>query len=182
MNSLPRNTLLTLTISILLAGCGQRSLTVQEKLDLLVPDRAETVPVTGELLVDGSPEKDVWVYLIPKGESLPKDEPPAHKALTKEDGTFAISTYLAGDGAPEGEYVLCAEWKRFKAVGSEWIGPDKLGSKYMDPSSSEFEVLVEGPEVWIPTIELSTNGIAKSASSSTNWGRQSHAATGPRGH
>lgn len=144
---------------LVLGGCGPRAMTPQEKLDAMIDSPKTRIPVSGEVLVDGQPVKDIWVYLIPAGEPIPRDEPPHHRGLTRADGTFFISTYLENDGAPAGDYVVCLEWLRFKQTGSQWIGPDKFGKKYLDPEKSEFKVKVEGPAVKISRIEVSTAGV-----------------------
>lgn len=134
-------------------------MTPEEKLLALVDSPKDRIPVTGEVFVDGQPVKDIFVYLIPAGSKIPKDEPPQHRGLTKEDGSFAISTYMENDGAPAGDYVVCLEWLRYKKTGSQWIGPDKFGKKYLDPEKSEFKVTVGGSSTKIPRLEVSTAGV-----------------------
>ena len=131
----------------------------QEKLKLLIPNASQTTPVHGKLLVDGKPVKDIFVYLIPKGSKMPKGEPPAHRTLVKADGSFAITTYLEGDGAPAGEYVICLEWLTYRQSKDSWIGPDKLGNRYNDPDKSEFAVTVDPKVEGFLDIEVSAAGV-----------------------
>jgi len=140
-------------------GCSQGGMTPEEKLAMLLPDALPTIPVTGQVLVDGAPVKDIWVYLVPKGTEIPKGEQPATRARTDEQGNFAMTTYMEGDGAPQGDYVVCMEWLRFRQTGGMWIGPDKLGKKYSDPKTSTWEVTVVSEDVKLPTFELSTSGV-----------------------
>ncbi len=142
-----------------LVGCGPRALTPQEKLKLHVPNASRTTPVRGKLLVDGKPTKDISVYLIPKGSKMPKGELPAHRAVSKADGSFAIMTYLEGDGAPAGEYVICMEWLTYRPSKDSWVGPDKLGNRYNDPDKSEFAVTVDPEVEGFLDIEISTAGV-----------------------
>ena len=151
---------LWLVVAVLsVVGCGPTALTPEQKLHNLLNDVQATVPVRGELVLDGQPVKDIWVYLVPKGGKISPDEPPAQRALTQEDGSFVITTYIEGDGAPTGEYVVCAEKLRYRKTGSVWMGPDQLGKKYIDPEKSQFSVTVGSEPVVIPKIELSTAGV-----------------------
>lgn len=151
--------LLLMCLGLAMVGCGPTGMTPEEKLERLLDDIKTTYPVKGEVTIDGAPQKDIWVYLVPKGSKLPKGEQPAQRGLTKEDGTFAITTYIEGDGAPAGDYVICIEKLRYRQTGSSWVGPDQLGKKYSDPEKSEFTVTVGGEPVVIPKIELSTAGV-----------------------
>ncbi len=135
-------------------GCGDSGMTPEERLALLVPDAKQTVPVSGQVLVDGQPVKDLWVYLIPKGTTVAKGQQPESRALTDDSGNFRISTYMDGDGAPQGDYVLCVEWLKFRQTGGQWIGPDRLGKRYSDSAKSQFSVTVTDQPVVVPVIEL----------------------------
>ena len=147
-----------------LAGCGTGSESSQAKLKRLIPNAKQTTPVRGNLLVDGKPIKDIFVYLIPKGGQMPTNEQPAHRALSKADGSFAITTYLQGDGAPAGDYVLCFERLNYRASKDSWSGPDKLGNRYNDPDKSEFAVTVDPKIEGFLDIEISAAGVAESQS------------------
>src|SRR5262245_42915625 len=72
------------------AGCN-RGETNEERLQRLLPNAKATTPVSGNVTVDGSPVKDVWVTLHLKdgdGTLLPKGR-------TDEDGNFQIMSYIA---------------------------------------------------------------------------------------
>jgi hypothetical protein len=66
-------------------------------------NRLATVPVKGRITLDGKPLAGVTVTLLrplpPLGTRTLRAD-----ALTEEDGTFVLSTYTAGDGAPVGSY------------------------------------------------------------------------------
>ena len=142
-----------------LVGCGSGRMSDQEKLKRLIPNAKQTTPVRGKLLVDGKPVQDILVYLIPKGSKMPTDVPPEHRARAKADGSFAITTYLEGDGAPAGEYVICLEWLTYRQSKDSWIGPDKLGNRYNDPDKSEFAVTVDSKVEGFLDIEVSAAGV-----------------------
>src|SRR6266545_189085 len=83
----------------LLAGCAER------KSDALTPH-----PVTGKVTYDGKPAAGVKVTLIPTDAPMVPKIPQNPHAVTKADGTFALSTFAEGDGAPEGGYQLVLAW------------------------------------------------------------------------
>ena len=153
------NRFLVFSLSLLpLLGCGDGRMSDQDRMKLLIPNASPTTPVRGKLLVDGKPCKDVFVYLLPKGSKMPTNEPPAHRAQVKADGSFAITTYLEGDGAPAGQYVICLEWLQHKQKGNSWVGPDKLGNRYNDPDTSAFVVTVDKQVEEFLEIEVSNVG------------------------
>lgn len=141
-----------------LVGCGSGRMSDQDRLKLLIPNASQTTPVHGKLLVDGNPVQGIFVYLIPKGSKMPTNVPPEHRALSKADGSFAITTYLDGDGAPAGEYVICLEWLTYRQSKDSWIGPDKFGNRYNDPDKSEFAVTVDPKVEGFLDIEVSAAG------------------------
>ena len=137
------------------AGCSE-TLSDEERLKLMVPNAKQTTPVNGQVTVDGQPVRDLFVFLVPKGEKLPRGEFPASRAQCREDGSFDITTYLEADGAPQGDYAVTFEWLKFRQTGSSWVGPDKLNGRYSDPLKSEFLVTVGDSPVTIGPFELQT--------------------------
>ena len=143
-----------LVIALPNAGCN-RGETNEERLRRLVPDALSTTEVNGRVTVDGSPVKNLWVTLHPiKGDGtlLPKGQ-------TDVDGNFQITTYIAGDGAPEGDYKITIEWLTYIKRDSDWGGPDKLKNLYNDPATTAFEVTVGDEPVELPTFELKLEGV-----------------------
>jgi hypothetical protein len=64
--------------------------------------RLKIYPVTGQVLYNGQPLKSVDIALHPVDPKNNVGYPP--HATTDADGTFALTTYLKGDGAPAGDY------------------------------------------------------------------------------
>ena len=70
-------------------------------------------------------------------------------AKVKEDGTFALTSYEDGDGAPEGEYGVTVQWNREAkpgklSLGSEGGGGQQmLNGKYSNPSQPFTKVTVK---------------------------------------
>jgi 5-hydroxyisourate hydrolase-like protein (transthyretin family) len=117
-------------------------------------DRIETFPVTGEVSVDGQPAKGLQVTCNLVGTPSSNKFPPVIRALTKDDGAFALTSYESGDGAPQGEYTLTFMWGAhtpFKGYSG-----DKLNGRYADPKASQVKVTVTDQPVDVGKIELTT--------------------------
>jgi 5-hydroxyisourate hydrolase-like protein (transthyretin family) len=121
------------------------------------PNRKVTVPVGGEVYVDGQPAGMVQVECHPS-EGLDKEQPTITQAVTDEEGKFQLATYEAGDGAPPGEYRLTFVWQDFSPMAAGFSGPDKLKGRYSDPKTSQVSLtLEEGAAIDLGRIELTTN-------------------------
>lgn len=115
----------------------------------------ERFPVTGEVYVDGQPAARLSVTLNDM-KGFDPQAPAIPQAVTKQDGTFAISTFEAGDGAPAGEYTATFVWGAPQGLSID-TSVDKLNGKYSDPKTSEFKVTVtEGQPTDMGKIELTT--------------------------
>jgi len=129
-----------------LVGCGQDR----------NPSRKPTFPVTGIILVDGDvPDSPLRIECAPVSEMDP-DLFSVSFGLSNPDGSFRISTYESGDGAPDGEYVLTFAWTDTSPLLGETTRPDKLKGRYADPGKSDIAFQVEGQPVDLGLIELST--------------------------
>lgn len=142
-----------LALSVGLAGCGGGA-SNQERLDIMVPNAEKTIPVSGQVLVDGKPMKDLWVTLHPVDEKEDSLQP---KAQTDTEGNFKITTYIGGDGAPEGDYKVTVEWLTYRQFGSSWVGPNKIDGPCGDMKTTEFAVTVGSEPVVIPTLDVKAN-------------------------
>jgi hypothetical protein len=136
---------LLLVLPLLTAGCGK-------------DDFQKVYPVTGKVLVDGQPAADCMVFL-----HRTFDDPHPRKvvpfAVTGPDGGFAVTSYLTGDGAPEGEYVVGIEWRtRSGILLNNYEGPDLLGGAYADKAANKakpgFVVTVGRGPVELPPFDL----------------------------
>ena len=77
-------------------------------------------------------------------------------AIAKADGTFDLTTYHSGDGAPPGEYAITVELRGLVTGGEEPVrtGPNTLPAKYAKPESSALKYTVVEGENEIPTIDI----------------------------
>ncbi len=74
----------------------------------------------------------------------------------RADGTFTLTTYEEGDGAPEGEYGVTIDWRgepkpsklSLTSEGNEGLGsgPPRLNPKYSNPQQPFTKVVVKKGE------------------------------------
>lgn len=138
--------------SPILIGCGQGD------------GRLDVRPTTGVVLRDGLPVPGATVVLNPAPGTPAAAAGLLPSAETDADGTFVVSSYESGDGAPAGEYSVTLGWpdrsykprtpaEREAALAGDV--PDRLGGRYRDPAKSTWTVVVtEGAENRLPPIEL----------------------------
>jgi hypothetical protein len=131
---------LLLLAVLALAGCSKAS------------DRMPVYPVHGKVLVKGEPATEAFVAFHPD----PDNPAPAWiVGQVDAEGNFALSTYVSGDGAPEGEYTVTITWKQRGGPLNEFVGPDRLEGLYADPKTSKLRFRVEKKPVnEVPAYEL----------------------------
>ena len=150
-----RTTVLVPLLAALLSGCSE-----QKPADLTPHS------VTGKVTYDGKPAVGVKVTLLPiDAPGVPKIPQNPH-AVTKADGTFAITTFAAGDGAAEGGYQLVLAWpvdpeeRAARAAKGEKVessdeaqDADRLMGWY-DPLHSSVNVRVKPGANTVPAINI----------------------------
>src|SRR5262245_51825536 len=127
-----------LVVTASLLGCGD--------------GRKPVYPVHGKVLINGKPATDAFVTL--HAVTPDPNEPLFPSGQVDSQGAFALSSYITGDGAPAGDYVLTIEWLNYQVLGNQWGGPDKLKGRYSDPKKSKIQVRVENRPLELPPIEL----------------------------
>ena len=147
----------TLTLSVLAfsglvwfgcSGCGK---------DLPQgPPRKQTFPVTGVVLVDGQPV-EVLEISCHDVKRIGTDDSVIVTAYTDAQGKFELASYVAGDGVPEGDYVLTFLWGEMNIISRSYGGPDKLKERYKSPQESKVKFTAKkGTPVDLGKIELTT--------------------------
>ena len=124
--------------------------------------QAPAAKVAGHVSIDGQPpDKDTKLFVIlndPAHLALPKEGPKYFTACDVE-GNFAFTTYLKGDGAPLGKYVVTlvqlhpptSKGPRMGhgTISRQYVGPDGLKNLYNDPEKNkdekEFNIEVAEP-------------------------------------
>src|SRR6476646_2015341 len=118
---------LTLAVS---AGCGGES-------------RVPVFPVSGKLIVKGQPAVGAQVVLQTVKDAGAAGVAPS--GTVKDDGSFVITSYDSGDGAPAGEYVALIQWFKFdKELNGP--GPNVIPAKYAAAATTPVKgIQVSGP-------------------------------------
>ncbi len=106
---------------------------------------APRYPVEGRVLIEGRPARGVELTLhrLP----LNSTSAPIASAWSNAEGRFSVHSLGIAAGAPVGEYVVTARWRRPEVSGeSLHPGVNELDGKYADPARTPLRVLV-GPGV-----------------------------------
>jgi hypothetical protein len=118
------------TFTLLAVGCSGK----------VEADRVPVYPVDGAITFRGQPMPGAFIVLHPK---TPNEKAPAPRAEVTKEGALRVSTYNAGDGAPEGEYVLTIQWNKLVKNGNDVVaGPNVIPPKYSKPETSGIVVQV----------------------------------------
>jgi hypothetical protein len=124
---------------VAVAGCGGDSRPAAVPTGGKVAYRKSTIPV-GALVVFHPTD--------PATEKVIGGKP---FAKVKDDGTFELTTYSEGDGAPPGEYGITIDWRGAPKAGAAPAddgevrsgGPSKLAPKYSNPRQPFTKVTVK---------------------------------------
>jgi hypothetical protein len=118
------------------------------------PRRKAVYAVHGKLFVNGKPAVDAFVHFTPAEPGDP--EPQNAYGQVDESGSFAVSTFVSGDGAAPGDYVITIDWpERSGVLKNDFGGPDRLQGRYRDAKTSKFRFHVEKkPLNEVPAFEL----------------------------
>jgi hypothetical protein len=114
-------------------------------------DRPATFPVKGQVLFDGKPAAGARVRLhaTTGGAALAKLCPHAEVA---GDGSFVLTTFRTGDGAPAGSYALTLAWPAPPPPGRE-EGADRFKGRYADPRKPLRQVeILAGDNILEPVV------------------------------
>ncbi|MCS7045339.1 MAG: metallophosphoesterase [Gemmataceae bacterium] len=104
-------------------------------------DRKPVYPVRGKVTLDGAAVAGALVaFYSPSADG--KSFSRVADALTNGDGTFALSSYTAFDGAPKGKYAVTVVLRQPFFEPSGKPGANRLPAVYADPKTSPlaFEV------------------------------------------
>jgi hypothetical protein len=117
------------------------------------PDRLPVVPVQGVVSFQDQPLANALVTFHPAEGSDPRAA--SGRATSGADGTFALSTHEANDGASVGKYRVTVECYQIRGEGSQWEpGPNMLPPLYANPSTTPIEVSVTKEDSSVKRIEV----------------------------
>jgi hypothetical protein len=117
------------------AGCGSK-----------VPDRLPVFPTTGQVKIQGQSASGAFVVLHPHG--MPGKGPDGvvvrPHGVVHSDGTFELTSYETGDGAPAGEYSVTLELRKVVKYpsGDSGPGPNLVPKKFTKPETSTIIVQI----------------------------------------
>jgi hypothetical protein len=126
----------TLSAFLLLLGCAEATVPVY--------------PVTGSVTFQGKPPAGALIVFSSTSGGA---EGFAPTATVKDDGSFAVTSFEPGDGAPQGEYVATVHW--YKVVsdgGGSGPGPNVLPKQYASAKTSPIRVSVGNSPTQVPPI------------------------------
>jgi hypothetical protein len=116
-------------------------------------------PVHGRLLVDGQPAAHAQVAFHPVGNDGPEAVHPFGQV--DDRGEFTLSSYVRGDGAPEGDYKVTVAWylatpnpDRDKG-GDDFLTVNYLSDDYVRVETSPLRVRISKGANELAPFELS---------------------------
>ncbi len=126
---------ITALAALALSGCGDKY------------DHEPVYPVSGAVFVGDQPAAGAMVTFHPADQL---DNPRARRAIAtvEPDGSYMMTTYFPGDGAPPGEYVVTLNWPGELPPNASPIDvpPDRLQGRYSNPSQPFTRVTVQESE------------------------------------
>lgn len=126
------------------------------------------IPVTGTVLSQGKGVPGVQLVLVAAdaSPSNPTDELTNYypHGVTDAAGRFELSTFVAGDGAPLGNWIVTMTWpdERVPAAVKEQLLasgdqlPDRLRGRYASRERSKFKVKITESPTTLPTLHIET--------------------------
>lgn len=110
-------------------------------------------PVSGQILLDGKPLAEAFVFFHPltPGGTLPRP-----LGITAADGTYHLTTLTPNDGATPGQYAITVELREVRTDGDEPIrdGRQLLPEKYRNPQTSGWQFEVRPTPNEVPPLQL----------------------------
>ncbi len=113
------------------------------------PGQLPVYPVKGEVRLNNEPTEGAFLVFHPvSGDATKGDkrtgEPLKPTAQVKSDGSYLLTTYTEGDGAPAGDYAVTLEWRKLvKKEGDVAAGPNVIPPEYARPESTPWKVTVK---------------------------------------
>lgn len=126
------------------AGCGESW-------------KAKTYPAAGRVTVNGAAPEGARVHLHPISRQVDQRNS-SPWGVVQKDGTFTLSTYETGDGAPPGDYKVTLRWP-FEPDKPD-LG-DRLGYAFMKPETSRWQVTIKDGDNQLPPIEVTGAVVAR---------------------
>ncbi len=107
-------------------------------------------PVHGRVLYRGKPLPGAFVIF----HSLEEESHPRPLGYAEADGSFTLTTYQNGDGAPAGDYAVTVEWRKPPLKDNDPPPHNLLPARYARPNTSGLHRRVESGSNELPPIQL----------------------------
>jgi hypothetical protein len=105
-------------------------------------NRKSVYPAHGTVVdAAGNPVAGALVVFHPAGGD--SKDPDLPRATTDEDGSYKLTTYANGDGAPAGDYTVTIEVRPRKKTPFERESGDQLGGRFAKAEGSPFHFKIE---------------------------------------
>ncbi|MGN6136703.1 MAG: hypothetical protein ACTHOU_19655 [Aureliella sp.] len=139
------------TCSLALVGCGSDA---EQKVELF--------PASGRVTHSGAPLADVQIILHAKNAASAEVAALHPHGKSDAQGSFRLSTYVSGDGAPAGQWkvTLSKPDQRLSDAAREQILangdaiPDAWRGRYSDPIRSPWQVTIQPGDNQLPPIDV----------------------------
>jgi len=131
--------LLTVPAILVLQGCGGEEW------------HADTYPAHGRITINGEAPEGAVIELHSSGGEQPDVRNSRPWGIVQADGTFTLSTYETGDGAPLGHYAVLIRWPPDVSQPSF---ADRLGGAYSTTQKSKWSVTIEAGENELAPIDI----------------------------
>ncbi|GEM_PF-758778 len=112
--------------------------------------QAATHPSSGSLTVNDQPAVGAVVELHSVGKQ-PDTRNSRPWAIVQADGSYTLSTYQSGDGAPLGDYAITIRWPPDVTQPSM---EDQLGGAYATAQKTKWKVTINDGENVLPAIAI----------------------------
>jgi hypothetical protein len=114
-------------------------------------------------MINGQPPAGALVQFHAAGEK-PDVRNSRPWGVVQDDGTYRLSTYEQGDGAPAGEYVLTITWPWDVSKPSF---EDRLNHVYASPERSKWRLTVSEGDNELPLVEIAGAKVDRRSSPDT---------------
>lgn len=138
-------------ITVCFLGCGRSQI-----------ERLPVYPVKGTVFADGKPVEGAVIAFQPMRRT--EWASTTSRAVVDQEGRFALTTYIANDGAPEGDYVVTVYWpsRQLDPSGEGGDLPvDKLGRRYATSAQSNLRARIGSQPVTLARVDLKSDAVWK---------------------
>lgn len=117
-------------VALGLSACGDRN-------------KFPVYPTSGQVLINDAPRENVMVVLHPTKDTAEKYKDTRPIAYTDKDGKFSFTTYTAGDGVPEGDWVVTVMLKPNDGEGDDQTtSKNTIDWKFARPDTSTLKATI----------------------------------------